>query len=797
MELLRVIQLNILQVLGSICGMLALFVLITRSIDKRRKICLIAMELGSMFLLLFDRYAYIYRGDVSHKGYVMVRVCNFVVFFCTSFVIFAFNAFLKDLLLNEGRFEKIPVQLKICDILFVIAEILIIISQFTGFYYTFDEYNRYQRAPGFLISYLFPVAILALELYVVIKNYYRLRKMTGITLFLFTFVLLAASIIQLFTYGISFINISLVGMVIVLYLFSIRDMNETVARAGNIEIDLLKQEQKAIHRLFEQTAEALANAIDAKDTYTHGHSARVAEYARKIAEASGMDEKECQEVYFAGLLHDVGKIGVPNHIINKAGKLTDEEYDVIKSHPVIGKQILSSISESPYLSIGANHHHERYDGKGYPDRLKGEDIPRIARIIAVADAYDAMTSKRSYRDPIPQQKVREEIVKGMETQFDPEYAKIMLQLIDRDTNYEMKEKEEIKELAGRNGLSCDEIGADVSEGIYMNPAMTTISFTSVTRPQAKDLSSVPTLIIFDSLDARVYLDEKRGKDLLYYEYGRIRLDGEVTAGGIRNVKTESVEHIRAGKNEWLNANKEGLRYSIEGVRIEDHLLIRVTDKFKTTQIIMALPDKARFAYIGLTGEQCDIVNVQISRNEKAEAADYIPRIAEEISFISGPEGDVPNIEVAGWRAASTDGIPVEGDMTLTFHSMSLPTARLVWHCPYVSLFYSKDGHINGEDYKEFVLVRFDGENWESDETVENRMLINKNDDFTSWDEWKNLNKQGLDYTVYIKKEGNKVEVRTENAGISIVSTTIIKIDVPKVYLSITGDQVAITNIRIS
>ncbi|MCR4777904.1 MAG: HD-GYP domain-containing protein [Lachnospiraceae bacterium] len=197
--------------------------------------------------------------------------------------------------------------------------------------------------------------------------------------------------------------------------------------------------------LTKEVIAAFANSIDAKDEYTHGHSSRVAEYSRRIAQASGKTPEECEEIYYAGLLHDIGKIGVPEDIITKEGKLTPEEYEKIKEHPVLGAQILGNITEYPYLSIGARGHHERYDGKGYPDGLKGEKIPDMARIIAVADAYDAMSSKRSYRAPIPQQKVREEIVKGIGTQFDPEYARIMLHLIDEDLEYKMSEREEISD----------------------------------------------------------------------------------------------------------------------------------------------------------------------------------------------------------------------------------------------------------------------------------------------------------------------------------------------------------------
>lgn len=182
--------------------------------------------------------------------------------------------------------------------------------------------------------------------------------------------------------------------------------------------------------MFAETAEALANAIDAKDKYTHGHSTRVAALSRQIAKKAGMTGRDCDQVYFAALLHDIGKIGIRDDLINKEGKLTDEEFEQIKLHPILGYQILSSIKQSPSLSIGAHYHHERYDGKGYPDGLRGEEIPEIARIIAVADAYDAMSSSRSYRAFLPQETIKEELTKGMGKQFDPKYAEIMLRMME-------------------------------------------------------------------------------------------------------------------------------------------------------------------------------------------------------------------------------------------------------------------------------------------------------------------------------------------------------------------------------
>ena len=185
---------------------------------------------------------------------------------------------------------------------------------------------------------------------------------------------------------------------------------------------------------------SLASTIDAKDRYTSGHSQRVAEYALEISKRMGLSEHDQQIVYYAGLLHDVGKIRVPVEVINKPGRLTDEEFDQIRIHPVSGYHILQGIHEDARIGYGAKYHHERYDGKGYPNGIEGNDIPRISRIIAVADAYDAMASDRSYRSVLPQDTVRNEILKGKGTQFDPEIADVMLQIIDEDKNYSLRQQ---------------------------------------------------------------------------------------------------------------------------------------------------------------------------------------------------------------------------------------------------------------------------------------------------------------------------------------------------------------------
>ena len=162
-----------------------------------------------------------------------------------------------------------------------------------------------------------------------------------------------------------------------------------------------------------------------------------------IAERMGKCKAEQEEIFQAGLLHDVGKIRVPAEIINKPGRLTDEEFDQVKIHPVTGYHILHEISEDSLIAISAKYHHERYDGKGYPNGLQGGQIPEIARILGVADSYDAMTSNRSYRDALPQEVVKAEIEKGKGTQFDPQIADVMLKMMEEDTMYQMRQREDL------------------------------------------------------------------------------------------------------------------------------------------------------------------------------------------------------------------------------------------------------------------------------------------------------------------------------------------------------------------
>lgn len=579
----------------------------------------------------------------------------------------------------------------------------------------------------------------------------------------------------------------------VVALIIINSRNGQIDRYQTGEIEHLVEKQQLSQRMFEQTATALVNAIDAKDTYSHGHSLRVAEYSKRIAEAMGKSEEECYRIYYSALLHDVGKIGIDDRIINKNGILTHDEYEVIKQHPVMGHQILSSIDEYPYLSVGAHFHHERYDGKGYPKGLKGEDIPEVARIISVADAYDAMSSNRSYRSAIPQQLVREEIIKGAGTQFDPRIATVMQHLIDADAEYRMKEWIAERERSGISDIKCEGFRSSISNGTLITAKSTRfhLKYRSIARTEAE--SRPPVIVLYDSIDGRVHTDSRSMLYMNYYEYCEAWFDGHITSDGIRKAESRIIDLDKASETVKPGYEKN---YDVEAVKVRDHVFIKIDDGSKKVEFTIALPDSTRYAYVAFTGENCEISDINVSTSEEEVPDDYIERIAEEISFIDGPEGDVPNLQVDGHRTASTEGIPLTDGLKLAFHTKSLPTARLIWHCPYVDIFRSKDHKVKGEGYHEYVIMRIDGENIEADGGCEIISNVKRTDDFKGWDAWKQANKDGFDCTITFKREGNSINMITENNGLYLLGTCVVTDGGEDICVALTGDQCAITDIRI-
>ena len=231
------------------------------------------------------------------------------------------------------------------------------------------------------------------------------------------------------------------GMIILLILCLIRTIRNIWKIESNKQKKEMDKHREQLEEISLQLMQTLSTTIEAKDEYTRGHSYRVAEYSALIARELNWDEDEIRNLKNAAYLHDIGKIGIPDNILNKPVKLTDEELGVIKEHTVIGAEILKNITLIDHVKEVARSHHERYDGRGYPDGLKGEEIPLYARIITVADSFDAMKSRRIYRSPLDDQVVYNEIFQNRGTQFDPELADIFLKLLDEERVITEKERE--------------------------------------------------------------------------------------------------------------------------------------------------------------------------------------------------------------------------------------------------------------------------------------------------------------------------------------------------------------------
>ena len=196
-----------------------------------------------------------------------------------------------------------------------------------------------------------------------------------------------------------------------------------------VNIRRLLEQQKRDEAIIEQTMQTIVNFIEAKDPSTMGHSLRVAQYSKMLADSMGFSESECKRIYYIALMHDCGKIYIPDGILGKPSRLTDEEFDIMKKHTVYGGDILRDFSSIDGIGTGALCHHERYDGRGYPNGLAGEDIPMIARIICVSDAFDAMNSKRCYRSNLDADVILEELKSNKGKQFDPIIVDHLLKLI--------------------------------------------------------------------------------------------------------------------------------------------------------------------------------------------------------------------------------------------------------------------------------------------------------------------------------------------------------------------------------
>lgn len=220
-------------------------------------------------------------------------------------------------------------------------------------------------------------------------------------------------------------GIKLLILVLAIWCFGVLAYVLTKLRVRELDVRREKDE-----RIIDQMMNMFAGLIDTKDEYIKGHSARVAYYAKEIARRMQLGEEEVRKIGYIGMLHDCGKIGIPDQVLQKPESLTGEERSVIKEHTLMGGKVLENFTEIEGLKDGALYHHERFDGTGYPFGLKGKEIPFYARIIGIADSFDTMNSDRVYRSRLPKEKILDELKKNAGTQFDPEIVIYMIEMIE-------------------------------------------------------------------------------------------------------------------------------------------------------------------------------------------------------------------------------------------------------------------------------------------------------------------------------------------------------------------------------
>jgi len=513
----------------------------------------------------------------------------------------------------------------------LITIIVSILAFFTDRVFTYTEKNTFNGGP---LRYVFFVMLMVYFVLILAINIINRKQDSRETVLLFGVIMLLVidMIVELAVYDTS-VHSFIMPLAVTFYL-----MHFLSAFHEEEVIDINKHysetEEHRTRQMLDQAIETLAYTIDAKDRYTKGHSFRVAKYSRQIAKMQSKSDEECRKIYLAGLLHDIGKISVRDEIINKNGKLTKEEFEQIKKHPKKGGKILEKMMDFPFLQEGALYHHERYDGTGYPEGLKGEAIPEIARIIAVADAYDAMTSYRSYRNVMDQAMVKQEIWIGSGTQFDPFFAKIMISLIDADLNYDMREKPDYLDeiifddlgeevvwkyeptvIVDENQVMqetsvatlgeftmCVNNWANPTKPVAVNNEIHTFCFKSTTKTDVELVWYAPTVIVFSSEDGTIGGSE-------YDELGVF-----VSGGYSWKVGSSIDESIRVTKTEnfrnydqWIQRNKTGMEYRASVVRYGSLVNIKIENDLLIVEGELILPnDFEKNIYFAITGERCYI-----------------------------------------------------------------------------------------------------------------------------------------------------------------------------------------------
>lgn len=417
----------------------------TNVVNKRYKIFLFA----TITMILLDIITVITNDYAHNIPHFLNMFLNGLYFLSGAVVAILFLSYCVSVAFGDNKTDSFRKIITISSaIILGLYGIALFVNNFTGFFFYFDYTKDFAYSPGPIYLLVNLLAVLftleSFVIFVIKRDRFNKKQIVSTILFFASFFI--SFFLQLFAFQkvlLSDFGIAIGALIVFFsietpdYIKLIRTLEELNELKASLEIQVknrtqeLDLEKKLYEELTLETLSSLAQVIDAKDHYTNGHSFRVAAYAKGIAEELGLGYQECEQIYFAGLIHDVGKIGIKEDILTKPGKLTDEEYKIIKSHSSLGGDILRGIKEFPIFEKVARNHHERYDGTGYPDKLKGEEISLEARIVAIADTFDAMTSDRSYRKALTDEYALMELERNKGTQFDPKLVDIFIKLYHR------------------------------------------------------------------------------------------------------------------------------------------------------------------------------------------------------------------------------------------------------------------------------------------------------------------------------------------------------------------------------
>ena len=411
----------------------------TNIVNKRFKAFLVAL----LAMIVFDIGTAISNDNANLIPKALNILLNSVYFALGALVALLFLYYCISIGMERTN-PKVRKIIYLANIItFGVYALTLAFNGFFGFYFYFDDAMVYSHGPVYILVNAFTLIFVfeSIAVFVYGRKQFNRRQVVCTILFYASFFLSFA--LQLFVFPDILLSDlgSAIGALLILFSIATPDyvklmatLNELHELKASLEIQVdnrtkeLDEEKKSYEELTLETLSSLAHVIDAKDHYTNGHSFRVAAYSKGIAEILGFSYQRCEQIYFAGLIHDVGKIGINEAILAKPGKLNDDEFAIIRSHSALGGDILKGIKEFPIFEQVARSHHERYDGLGYPDKLKGEDIPFEARIVTVADTFDAMTSDRSYRKALSDKVALEELEKYKGTQFDPSLVDAFMKL---------------------------------------------------------------------------------------------------------------------------------------------------------------------------------------------------------------------------------------------------------------------------------------------------------------------------------------------------------------------------------